>query len=437
MSVNPHWPTPVATGLDPQQQYLHVSQAATASLSTTTLYAPKTPHSEGYSAKQLNSVGGHRQQPQLVQPSFIVTQPQQLPTAYNTRLLPQGITGGGQCSQLQPLNAQVLELQQPGSENLVAYQPQQAMTMPGIYNPANSQQLIAPIVYKTQQPTMTIQSSEFQSNQRAPFVLNPPQPTGLTSHHQEHSVVSNPTYTQSVLNKLIRHEPCIHTLTYLEAQIESQKQIGESQSEQLKTLWEQSALQEQEVERLKLEVRAKERTIEELRSEIDNRKVVENQKVDVPRLRAVIKEQREELERLHKRCPDGLIGDNQKVDRFTSAEGGPLKGPLIGQQVEDPGGLADKVNRLNLKKSEISRLVEENQTFRLEIGRLERENSEVTRLRSEVLELSRRLKEVKPLQNKPIAALDQSVSSTGLSGHEAMSVQKSHAGDQVSFSRTK
>merc|ERR1719283_210893 len=146
--------------------------------------------------------------------------------------------------------------------------------MAGIYNPTQSQQVMVPVIYKAQQPTVMVQNSEFQSNHLAPVVLNAPQPSGSGSHQQGQSVVSNPTYTQSVLNKLIGHEPCIQTLMYLEAQIESQKQIGKSQSEQLKTLWEQSALQEQEVERLKLECRVKERTIEELRSEINSRKGV-------------------------------------------------------------------------------------------------------------------------------------------------------------------
>jgi len=320
---------------------------------------------------------------------------------------------------------------------MVTYQPQQAMTMSGIYNPAQSQQVLVPVVYKSQQPTMAVQNSEFQSNQLAPLVFNPQQSSGLISNQQGQSVVTNPTYTQSVLNKLIGHEPCIHTLTYLEAQIESQKLIGKSQSEQLKTLWEQSALQEQEVERLKLECIVKERTITELRSQIDNTKVVETQKTDVPRLRAVIKEHREELERLHKRSPSGGIKDSPKVGRFTNVGAGPLKGPLIRQHREDVVDLTEKVSRLNLNQREISRLQEENQAFRLEIGRLERENSEVTRLREEVLELNRRLKEVRPLQNKHAAALDQSVSSTGLSGQEAVLVTRPHSGDQISFSRTK
>merc|ERR1711920_446601 len=123
--------------------------------------------------------------------------------------------------------------------------------------------------------------------------------------------------------------------------------------------------------------------------------------------------------------------------RFTSVDQGLLKGRLLGQNEKNNVNLKDKVSRLSLNQREISRLQEENQTFRLEIGRLERENSEVTRLRVEVLELNRRLQEIRPLQNKKAAALGQSVSSTGLSGQKAVLVPGSQARDQSSFSRTK
>jgi len=263
---------------------------------------------------------------------------------------------------------------------MVAYQ--QARSMPGVYNTTQPQQVMVPVVYKVPHSTMKVQSAgELHDNYVNPLVRNPSKPSGAISPGQ--SVLTNSSYQQSVLNKIIGHEPCIHTLKYLEDQIENQKQIGKSQSEQLKTLWEQSALQEKEIKRLKLECCAKERIIEALRSQIDVTKEVETQKAEVPRLRAVINEQREELKRLHKRSPNGRIKDTSKV------------------------------SGLNISELEHSSLKQENEAFRLEIGRLERENSEIPRLREEVRELNRKLKESRPLRNIP-AALDQSVSSTGL-----------------------
>jgi len=96
------------------------------------------------------------------------------------------------------------------------------------------------MVYK-QQPTLTFQEGEFQfqsnqhtpqSNQQTPLVYNPPKQSAVLSNQR----TATQSHTQSVLNKLIGHEPCIHTLNYLEAQVESQKQIGKSQSEQLNAM---------------------------------------------------------------------------------------------------------------------------------------------------------------------------------------------------------
>ena len=103
-----------------------------------------------------------------------------------------------------------------------------------------------------------------------------------------------------MFNTLIGHEPCIHTLNYLEAQIESQIQIGKSQGEQIRVLLEQTALQKEELERLKQDCCFKDKTIEALRTQIDDA-----QKDEVPGLLAVIREQREELEKLHKISSDG------------------------------------------------------------------------------------------------------------------------------------
>jgi len=95
-----------------------------------------------------------------------------------------------------------------------------------------------------------------------------------------------------VLNTLIGHEPCIHTLNYLEAQLESQVHIKKSQGEQIKVLIAKTAHQKEELKRLKQDCCFKEKIIEELRTQIDD-----VQKSEVPGLHAVIKEQREELEK--------------------------------------------------------------------------------------------------------------------------------------------
>jgi len=71
----------------------------------------------------------------------------------------------------------------------------------------------------------------------------------------------------------------------------------------------------------------------------------------------------------------------------------PLDCQLAGQNHED--SLGAMVSRLNLNERELRRLQEQNQTFRLDIGRLERENSELSRLRVDVIELKRRIEETR------------------------------------------
>jgi len=284
------------------------------------------------------------------------------------------------------------------------------------------------VVYGGQQPTLRVQNidSQQQSKQLTPLEYNLPQQSSGLSHWKGHTFAANPSHTQSVLNTLIGHEPCIHTLNYLESQIESQIQIGKSQGEQIKVLLEQTAHQKEEVKRLKQDCSLKDTTIEALRTQIDNA-----QKAEVPGLLAVIKEQREELKKFHKRGRNGQGKGRRKVGGDSYPHKRPLDCQLAGQDHED--NLGDMMSRLNLNQCELRRLQEENQTFRLDIGRLERENSELSRLRVDVIELKRRLKETKPLQKTPVAS-DQSVSSTALSEREVL---LTHTCDHVSFARTK
>jgi len=229
-----------------------------------------------------------------------------------------------------------------------------------------------------------------------------------------------------VLNTLIGHEPCIHTLNYLEAQIENQIQIGNSQGEQIKVLLEQTAHQKEELKRLKQDCCLKDTTIEALRTQIDDA-----QKGEVPRLLAVIKEQREELDKFQKKSRSGQGNGRRKVGGDVYPHKRPLDCQLSDQNHED--NLADMVRRLNLNQCELRRLQEENQSFRLDIGRLERENSELSRLRADVIELKGQLKETRSLKKTPVAS-DQSASSTGLGEREVL---LAHTCDHVSFPRTK
>jgi len=87
----------------------------------------------------------------------------------------------------------------------------------------------------------------------------------------------------------------------------------------------------------------------------------------------------------------------------------PLDCQLSVQNDED--SLGAMVSSMNLNHCELRRLQEQNQTFRLDIGHLERENSELSRLRVDVIELKRRLGEARPPHETRVAP-DQSVSST-------------------------
>jgi len=169
---------------------------------------------------------------------------------------------------------------------------------------------------------------------------------------------------------------------------------------------------------LKLECNAKDKTIEALRSQVNAKNLVDSRK-EVFGLQAVIKEQREELELLHQKSSCGQVEDMDTISGYPKAEKRSLNSHYLDQNHKQVEKLEGEVNRMNLKR-ELSRLQEENENFRLDIGRLERENSEHNSLRVEITKLKRRLLETSPLQKIPFD-LDQSVSSTGSEDQEVKS----------------
>jgi len=425
MTVTSKWLENNTTGFDSQQQYLQVSQEGFASLSSTTVFNSYNLHTEGYPPNRFNTLDTQQQQNQHVQPSFHDTQPQtMLTTTENPELLSQGIPlDRHYYEQLHLSNTEVAGLQQPGAGSLVKYQQWEPSSMTGMYYGPQQQ-----VVYAGQQSTLPVQNIESQQqiNQLTPLVYNLPQQSSELCNLKGQTLAANPFHTQSVLNPLIGHEPCIHTLNYLEAQISSQVEIGKSQGEQIKVLLDQTAYQKEELKRLKQDCSLKDTTIETLRTQIDDA-----QKSEVPGLLAVIKEQREELEKFQKRSRNGQGNGRRKVGGDVYPHKRPLDCQLADQNHEN--NLADMVSRLNLNQCELRRLQEENQIFRLDIGRLERENSDLSRLRLDVLELKRRLKETRPLQKTHVAS-DQSVSSTALDERKGL---LTHTYDHVSFARTK
>jgi len=218
------------------------------------------------------------------------------------------------------------------------------------------------------------------SQARCDKTLNDPRVTPL----------SNPIFAQSVLNKLIGHEPCIHTLNYLEAQIETKKQIEKSQNEQLKTLREQSVTLEKEIKCLTLASKEKNSTIHMLRSQIGHSNI--GTKISgVPRVESVesvIKEQGgviSGLQRKARKAQAKFSKSRRKIDDSRkSNRGSRLK------KIPDVISFRDRVNEQKAEQDELARLRKENDTFRQEISHLERKNAEVVRLRLEVLHLRRR-----------------------------------------------
>jgi len=367
----------------------------------------------------------HQQRP-LVQQAFLASQTQNILPAHNPQALSQGVLCEEQYYQPPLSGAQALDTTKPSVESLVTYQQQQPCMTSVYYSTVHPQQeVVEPEIHKMPQPQLTFQSNDLSqpSYLAANQAIETLQDTKLQqghsnlqhfsefAYHQSHKVTPHSSQTESVLKKHIGHEPCIHTLTYLEAQLKSQKQITKSQREQLTTMWEQSAQRWEELQQLKLDCSAKDKTIEALRSQVNAKMLVDSRK-EVSGLRAVIKEQREDLEVLHQKTTCGQVEDMDMIIGYPKVVERSLNSNYIDQNHKHVEKLEDEVSRMNLNQRELSKLQEENENFRLDIGRLERENSELNSLRMEITKLKRRLLETSPLHKIPFD-LDQSVSSTG------------------------
>merc|ERR1719334_1534224 len=114
----------------------------------------------------------------------------------------------------------------------------------------------------------------------------------------EHSAGFRPIQSEALRSKLIQHEPCIHTLKYLEAKVEKQKQMVKVKADQMQALRQQSVRQRMEITQLREESKSKDHAIQLLRSQIGVEHQSESSDAKVFRLKAVIRGQREELERI-------------------------------------------------------------------------------------------------------------------------------------------
>jgi len=366
MSVPSYWPTVTAGGYDPQQ-LLQFSQAGTTSFATTAVYSP--------TATEHTSLKVPQQQSQMVQPIY----PQQhamLSTNSSTPL----IEGGGQG--LHPLlpGQQFIEVMQCRPVTNQAH---------GVCNQIRQQPIMVSAV-QTSQPSLPVPCTTAQSTSPTQLWISQP---GI--NHQKS--FSDPHFGRKeiIAGHLAGHEPCIQTLTFLESQIEQQKHTEKTQSEQLRIMKEKSDQQEKKLDQLQIECRLKDLTIQDLKSRIDPRKNGDTHRAEVPRLRAVIKEQRDELERLE-RGPNTRVVKNKidKENTFSNRSNKSLDGPAK-RRSDD---VTSQSGTVDCYQDELTRLRQENETFRLVIGRLERENSEISKLRVEVLQLGVKLREVKPLQ---------------------------------------
>jgi len=368
MSAPSFWPTVTAGSYDPQQ-LLQFSKAGTSSFATTTVYSP--------TASQHGTLKVPQQQAQMVQPIY---PPQHaMPSTQSSNQL---IQGGGQGFHPLLQGKQVIEVVQCGP---VTNQPQV------MYDQIRPQPVVVSAV-QTSQPSLPVPCPTIQSTPPTQLWVTQP---GITN--QKSFSVPHFFSKENILDPLAGHEPCIHTLTFLEAQIEQQKNIEKTQSEQLRIMWEKSSQQEKKLEQLKAECRLKDLTIEDLKSRIDPRRIGYAHKTEVPRLRAVIKEQRDELEKLQRGTDTGFT-DNQtdKGKRGSRRSNKSLDTP-VERSSDDVSSQTEAVESY---QDELTRLRHENEAFRLVIGRLERENSEISKLRVEVLQLGIKLREVKPLQHK-------------------------------------
>lgn len=343
MSVPTYWPSSTSYNLDPRQ-LRHFSQAGAMSVATTTVYAPPA-------GQQVTSPVTQKQTP-----------------IYS--------------KQAMPTRAQFFELVKspPINQSQRLYHQMQNPAMVSSVRASNSALPLQCDTVHTTRPTRL-------------YVTQP----RVLSQAQSHYRSQNFNQTQGVPSHLAGHEPCIQTLTFLESQIERQKLIEKKQSEQLRIMWEKSNEQEKKLDHLKVECRLKDLRIQDLKSRMDPKRSVEAHKADVPRLRAVIKEQWDELQRLQ-HGTSGVVTDKYTVK---SKRCGRRSNRSLDDSVKSiTDDASSTVEKVDSHPNELSKLREENEAFRLEIGRLERENSEISKLRVEVLQLGQRLHEMKPLQKK-------------------------------------
>lgn len=273
----------------------------------------------------------------------------------------------------------------PGKERINNVPISQAQhTPPGLQKPMDNLEHARTMC---QQSTVPGERDFLQKNLSQTPMENPQTRYDKTLNDPRVTPLSNPIFAQSVLNRLIGHEPCIHTLNYLEAQLETKKQIEKSQDEQLKTLREQSVTLEKEIKCLTLASKEKNSTIDMLRSQIGKSNI--GTKISaVPRQDSVIKEQQGPNLRLKRR----IIKAQTKFPKNHKKISGSRKsnrGTRL-KKIPDVISFRDRVSKQKSEEDELARLRKENETFKLEISRLERENAEVVRLRLEVLDLRRR-----------------------------------------------
>jgi len=376
------WPSTPSHGLDPQQ-LLHFSQTDATSVATTTVYASPA-------GQQLTAPVPQRQA-QVVPSIYSIDA---MPTKYSSS---QSLQGAGHNIQ-QMLPGQYLEVVQSPMVNQTQ----------GVYNQMQAHPVLVSSV-RASQSALPLQCAGVQATQPQLYWAQ----HGATPQEQRLYCSPHFVQTQGVANHFAGHEPCIQTLTFLESQIERQKLIEKKQSEQLRIMWEKSDEQEKKLERLKVDCRLKDLRIEDLKSRMDPKKCIETQKAEVPRLRAVIKEQRDELERLQNGS-GGFDTDKTTVNGKKSGRRSNKSRYIpVKRNTDDTSSTVETVDSF---PDELGKLREENEAFRLVIGRLERENSEISKLRVEVLQLGHRLREVKPLQIKTIHRTIPSTLDDGLQG---------------------
>jgi len=345
MSVATFWPSSTYN-LDPRQ-YRNFSQASAMTVATKTVYAP----------------------PALQQVSSPVTQKQ-------TPIYPK---------QAMPTHAQSFEF----VKSPVINQSQ------CVYNQVQHPVLVSPV--PASQFSLPLQCGTVQTNRSTQMYETQ---TRVLSQAQRYYHSRNFNHAQGVLSHHAGHEPCIQTLTFLESQIERQKLIEKKQSEQLRIMEEKSREQEKKLDQLKVECRMKDLKIENLKSRMDPKLCAQTLKADVPHLRAVIQEQWDQLEKLE-HGHSAVVTDKSTVksSRRCGRRSNKSWNGSVRHITDDASSTVGKVDS---HPDDLNKLRLENEAFRLEIGRLERENSEISKLRVEVLQLGQRLHEFKHLQKKTV-----------------------------------